>query len=787
MKYKNIFLFGALALLSASCSDDDDNNNEQASQPISFISEAKAYTRVNEGGDQWTSGDKLGTYMLATGTFTPVANSANVLYTAEADGASAKFSSTSAFTYPANGSKVDFIGYYPYSTEVSDFMYPINLANQSAGSAVHDLMRATSRTGYSLISSKEVSMSFAHQLAKVVFQFKNKAGEAIYPERLLIKGMNTAAQFDLTTATLSNISAAVDINPYKTSGGTFEAIVLPADIADTQVIEYTINSESFSWSIAEADAKVTALKVGNKYTFTITHDDSAAPIGSVEVDGSSIAPWGNGGGGDATAELVVNYTTFPTNEATNVHKDTYLKLNFKGDAPVIGTSGRIRVYKADDNTLVDEINMADEQVKLADNAVLNTKMNILGVGNSSNRYRVVNYDPVVIEENTAIIRLHYNKLDYNTKYYVTVDNKAIKHKDFFGIKESSKWMFTTKASPATPTDNAHTVTVGGDNSTADFRTIQAAMDFLVLNIAKDDAKTVFIQNGTYEELLFLRGVNNVTIKGESRDGVIIRYNNYDGWNSGTGGSVTIAPDAAMGTTVSKTGGRSIFLIETVDKLRFESLTLENIHVKSGSGDQAETLYANNDGKAIAFVNCNLLSCQDTLNLKGFCWFYNSLIAGDVDFIWGSPAAALFEKCEIRSVNDGYILQARVASGNKGFVFLNCDLTTTGKAAYMYLARTAGSSSYCDNITFANCKMADIYGTSGWGLAGGASGTLPNPSTATSTNGYKIYNCTNASGGSITINNSQYAYTLTEAEYTANFSSKEVILSAYTGGVNWFAE
>lgn len=786
MKFVNIILFGMLPLLAASCSDDD--KPAETPDPISFISEANPYTRLNQEGDLWLAGSKLGVYMMETGTFTPLENSANVLYTAEADGASAKFTSTSAFYFPEDGSKVDFIGYYPYSAEVNNLIYPINLANQSAGSAAHDLMRATSRTGFSLISTREVPMSFSHQLSKVIFQFKDTEGEAVSPEQLLIKGMNTTAGYDLTNATLQNEATPIDITPYKTSGGAFEAVVLPFDITATHTIEYTIDGEPYTWSLADTESKLSIAKANSKYTFTITHEKGVEPVGTVDVDGSSVSPWqdGESGNSDASAELVINYDVFPANGTANAYKDTYLKLMFKGMAPTIGKTGKIRVFKADDNTLVDEIDMADTHVKFSNGGRLHTKMDILGAG-IGNRYRVVNYQPMTIEGQTVTIKLHYNKLEYNTRYYVLIDSRAIRHNDFFGIKDATQWTFTTKEAPPVPTDTGHTVTVGGDGANTDFRTIQAAMDFLAVNIAKDEQKTVLIQNGVYEELLFLRDVNNVTIKGESRDGVIIRYDNYDDLNGGTGGSAIIDPKAEMGTTVANAGGRCIFLVEGVDKLRFESLTIENVHVKTGSGDQAETIYANNDNKAIMFVNCNLLSCQDTLNLKGFCWFYNSLIAGDVDFIWGSPAAALFENCEIRSVNDGYILQARVAQNNKGFVFLNCELTTTGKANSMYLSRTAGGSNYFDNITFVKCKMADIYGTYGWGRAGGASGTEPNPSVADLQNGYKVYGCTNLEGGNIIINNSQYAYTLTEDEYQTHYSSKEVILSAYTGGVNWFAE
>ena len=74
---------------------------------------------------------------------------------------------------------------------------------------------------------------------------------------------------------------------------------------------------------------------------------------------------------------------------------------------------------------------------------------------------------------------------------------------------------------------------------------------------QDVPATIEVRNGTYRELLFARGKNNLTVRGESRDGVIVTYENFDGRNPGTGGSAT-APQAVPA------GGRSIFLIESTD-------------------------------------------------------------------------------------------------------------------------------------------------------------------------------------------------------------------------------
>lgn len=782
MKYNQIYLFALLALLFTACSVDDEKISE--SDPIAFLSQAGSFEGGSELG-QWQSGDQIGAYMFESGTTTPVGNASNVIYTAGSTGAITTFSSTTPLEFPSDESLVSFAAYYPYSSAVSNLDYPISLADQTDGTSNHDLMTANSAQGQSILTSTNVLMTFRHQLVKVAFRFVDKNGTALFPTALTIEGMNTTANLNIATNEIQNASGVRTIAAYKPTNGEYEAILLPVTVnANTHLVNYTMDGNIFEWSLAQVQGGLPALQAGYKYTFTLNQDDLTAPA-KVVIENGSITPWNNQNYEDGgSADLITNYTVFPANAATGVFKDSYLKLTFDS-SPTVGTTGTIRVYKADDNTLVDEINMADAQPRFASNGTLNSKMDILGkVGNNGGRHRVVNYNPITIEGTTAIIKLHYDCLDYNTKYYVVIDKGVIGHADFNGISGSSKWTFTTKAEPAVPTDDAHTVTVGGDTSTADFRTIQAAIDFLASKVANTNQKTVYVQNGTYEELLFMRGVNNMTIKGESREGVIIRYTNYDGFNGGTGGSGVIST-RAMGSTVSAGGGRAVILVERVDKFRLENLTLENTHVKSNSGDQAEVIYANNDtNQGMIIINCNLLSFQDTLNLKGFSWFYNCLIAGDVDFIWGSPIAALFEKCEIRSRDNGYVLQARVAENNKGFVFLDCDLTTTGAATQMYLCRTTGNASYSDNITFANCKMADIYGTYGWGYSSGASGAAPTPATGTLANGYKMYNCTNLSGGTMTINNENLAYTLTESEFNAGFSTVAQVLSMYAD-VSWF--
>ncbi|MDU1905321.1 MAG: pectinesterase family protein [Dysgonomonas sp.] len=473
--------------------------------------------------------------------------------------------------------------------------------------------------------------------------------------------------------------------------------------------------------------------------------------------------------------IVYSYTLSPTSSEQNAYIDTYLNITFD-KTPTLGSKGSISIYKKD-GTKVDEIKLDDKHV--TSNGLYNsTKLDIIGLPNQANgnRLRAVNYYPVSISGNTVKIKPHYGVLEYDTEYYVTIDADAVVSEGFEGITEN-EWTFKTKAT--VPALTLETIIVDDDGQ-ADFRTIQAAIDHAA-QIGKDNKVTIYIKNGVYEELLYVRSKNNLTIRGESREGVIIRYDNCDALNPGVG-ATAVRP--TFGEDKITNGGRAIFLVETANNLRFENLTMENTHIKTGTGDQAEVIYFNATTSTLVFVNCNLISKQDTINVKGYCWFYNSLIAGDVDFIWGGAVVALFEECEIRSVSSGgYVLQARVPEANKtdkGFVFLNCSLTK-GEGVIdgtTYLGRSSYNNSYYDNIAFINCKMDSHISTKGWQVDAGKS---PTPAIASINGGWKEYGSTNLTGGLLDISNrlENVQYQLTTAEFEAGYQNRTQIMEAYT--------
>ena len=439
-------------------------------------------------------------------------------------------------------------------------------------------------------------------------------------------------------------------------------------------------------------------------------------------------------------------------------------------APELGTSGCIRVFDSSDN-LVDLIDLADlatvtiredgqmiPKTQIGTASVYNTFMD---APKCASNWRIVHYTPLLLNSSSLEIKLHSGVLDFGKEYYLTMDEGVIK--GHTGISKGD-FTFKTKEKPASKTE----LSVRKDGK-GDFCTVQAAVTYSY-TLGRTSEVVINIAAGTYNETVFIRDKNNLTLKGESKVNTTIAYANNESYENGCGSSSAAKP--VVGRNVPASGGRGVILAESCDNLKFENLTMKNTF--GSQQGQAEVIYFNSKHK-MTIENCNLLSLQDTFLCKGIVWVHNSLIAGHCDFIWGYPQACLFEDCEIRSERTetgGFIVQARVQNASdKGFVFLNCNLTGASNAidCSMRLARSAGQTDFFDNVTYVNCTMSSVIAPTGWWRW-----PAPNPSPSTATSGWKEYGSKDASGKALDTSERWGGKVLT-AEEAAAYSSRAAVL------------
>jgi len=456
-----------------------------------------------------------------------------------------------------------------------------------------------------------------------------------------------------------------------------------------------------------------------------------------------------------TASVYAQYTSFvsrsivrfPADKAVNVNPDTHLELTFKS-APTLGSEGQIRIYDAADDRLVDLLDISIPAGPItgdtSQNAIYspvpyeyvsghftnkNTKPGTPSGAAlpTSDKYQLTiiggftdgfHFYPVIINGNKATIYPHNNVLEYGKSYYVQIDAGVltVNKGGFIDIAGKNGWSFTTKQMPLSA--NPEKLIVSSDGS-GDFNTVQGAIDFIPDYNPK--SVTVFIKNGTYEEIVYFRNKTNITIVGENRDSVVVQYANNEVFNPHP---ANLKTNELEGTFPSR---RAAFAVDHCKRIN-----LVNMTIKTTAKGQAEGLLIN--GEEIIVSNVTIIGSGDALQTNGSAYFTNCCIIGDGDTVLGR-GSAFFTNCELRSAN--VFMWIRNTETNHGNVFLNCRFIKTG-GGETELARSPvnkGKSYPFSEAVLINCKLEGISPI-GWGTIGGDTSNIR----------YLEYNSVNLSDG-----------------------------------------
>ena len=419
-------------------------------------------------------------------------------------------------------------------------------------------------------------------------------------------------------------------------------------------------------------------------------------------------------------------TPFPPNGATGVNPDTHLVLRF-ASPPTIGHAGRIRIYDAADDKLVDELDLGipagpTERAPGPYPPYLATPYDYggprrtnadttpgtpsaPGVQPAAGHYQLTiiggftdgfHFHPVIVHGNAATIYPHHDLLRYGKSYYVRIDPGVLTVADgsFKGVND---WRFATKAHA--PAADARRVTVAADGS-GDFDTVQGALDWVPDRHA--GRVTIFVRNGDYEEIVYARNKHDVTIQGESRDGVRIHYANNEVFNPHP---PNVGTNELPGSFPSR---RAAFALDHV-----HGMVLENLTIATTANGQAEGLLLN--GERTIVKNVTIEGAGDALQTNGSAYFENIRLTGTGDTILGR-GPAYFRHCEIAS--RGAFMWIRNTQANHGNVFDRCTFRATGDETV--LARLPDNKGR--NYPYAEAVLLDAtlvgIAPEGWGPVDG---------------------------------------------------------------------
>ena len=278
-----------------------------------------------------------------------------------------------------------------------------------------------------------------------------------------------------------------------------------------------------------------------------------------------------------------------------------------------------------------------------------------------------------------------------------VDRDVLPSGDFSGIN-GKDWSFTTKPPTKAPRANANKFTVNADG-TGDFDTVQGAMDFI-----PDWSKkriTVTVKNGIYEELVYFRNKENVTLLGESQDKTIVRYANNEVFNPHP---ANIRTNPERGTFPSR---RAAVTVDNSNGIHIVNMTLQTT-----LRGQAEGLLITGERNILS--NITVIGSGDALQANGLIYMADSTIIGGGDSILGR--GTLFcERCTIRS--NSVMMWPRNHQGDHGNVFKDSTFIGTGPTATTF-ARAPRN----DTFTYAYAEVVLLNSTlvniapEGWGAA-----------------------------------------------------------------------
>ncbi len=305
IKNKLIFLFLAGALLTA-CSDDEAPATDPKAYPL--IIEAKVYTNYDtqQEGTTWTKPeDKIGVYVLKSGSSEVVSPHANLSYSPTPTSYDDYFQpdQVDAIPYfPTTGEDVwDVAIYYPrQETFETEGMVPLKLDKQGDMKASSLLYgRASSLTKENTVAS----MRLAPALSRLVFYFRAEGditAEQLDNVTVDLNGLPTIGSFNVVEGRFSADTESVASFRMRTSSSTdatvartTEAFVMP--LGSTQGYVATINANKLPDALKKKTytigSSIGSFERGMQYVFDVTVSNTGYTIDS---SSSPIAGWEEG-------------------------------------------------------------------------------------------------------------------------------------------------------------------------------------------------------------------------------------------------------------------------------------------------------------------------------------------------------------------------------------------------------------------------------------------------------------------------------------------------------------
>lgn len=395
MKFYISFIVAAASALMFGCADNEVNLSDRISgKELYKITSGtnKFASRVNIDS-QWENGDAIGVYMFPANTTDVIGNASNVKYVTTVDGASQAAFTPSSAPIELHDVAVDFVAYYPFSESVSDFIYTIDLSDQSQGFNKHDLMYASAKNK-TFSDDGNLEMTFSHCLSLL----KVNVTGITSMERLTVEGLKTNATFDLRNASLNVAETQTAmVLEQQESTTNFVGIVLPSeDISGMKVVIQSAG-EKYTYTVP-AGSSVTKFEKSKIYTFNINVESPEKNTIESVTDDNNV-PWVGNKVQEGTCLPVIDGIPedYSQIKVSSVSGDLSSKLQgYEGNVAVIFAAGD---YYLTGITVPNEVTGLMLYAQEEENVKLN--LSVSGVNWTNNQLKALSFHNVEVTSSAA--------------------------------------------------------------------------------------------------------------------------------------------------------------------------------------------------------------------------------------------------------------------------------------------------------------------------------------------------------------------------------------------------
>ncbi len=270
-----ILLYVFVVTFFFSCSKESLDEQTSELVPVTFNSRFSEDILTRAKGTTWDNGDEIGIFCLKEGTAlingNIVSGYSNIPY--YTNGSGAFYPSGQTMYYPADGSAVDFISYYPYKSSLTNYEYPIDVTSQEDFFYSNNLKSKSSEN-----SGTPRTLYFRRVLSKIVFNITPKGKGSLDNLQVTLKDVNTQATFSLVNGTMSVDNSSTKKTILLEAKGTntskvVEGLLLPSQQSNEITVEFkSADNKVYTWKIPHA------LERGKVYTYNIKLDGLSADV-----------------------------------------------------------------------------------------------------------------------------------------------------------------------------------------------------------------------------------------------------------------------------------------------------------------------------------------------------------------------------------------------------------------------------------------------------------------------------------------------------------------------------